>query len=160
MSMNYIPLYPSSYSGVGYPVGRDINAIKKFGKTVADYINKTWPGHTFQFVCRGSSGSILATSILINLNADSCIIHIKKPGENSHNNNPTIEPTIPIIIVDDFIASGSTLCEIINYINSKEIYEIHSLILTDLYSKFIDGEGKCKLPIETNITITNVINVT
>lgn len=107
-----------------YPVGSDIQAAKEMVKewiSIFDTLEYS-TDVKINLWCRGSSGAILAALFTSMSRYDCIICHIKKDGENSHSTIPAMHnnmikgDTINVVI-DDFIASGATIKEIIKNIS-------------------------------------------
>ena len=106
------------------PIIKD--AINRFHK-IKEYRN-----YKINLFCMGSSGAIMSTLFQVNSNRDSKIVHLKKDGEESHNGSgiskrhykmttgDDIRPVVNIII-DDFIATGSTIRTIISRMEKCDI---------------------------------------
>lgn len=134
-----------------YPVGRYIyENIGQIKEMVASYNSiEEFKGKEINLICRGSSGAIIA-GIFASLMPVRCyIFHVKKDGENSHhgqcgriNNCGDVN-----VIIDDFIASGSTM---------NAIYE-KLLIIHDLQSISIDCVCITSTYSEVNFTPKYVI---
>ena len=86
-----------------------------------------------QLVVRGSSGAIiggLVASILNHRNIVT-ITHIKKEGESSHSSGIyDLKHTYPIVIIDDLMSSGSTVCEIYKALNDIRYYDVDTLCIS------------------------------
>lgn len=133
--------------GTGYPVGADMegvmNTVNQMYKILIEHIGKENKKHHWTLVCRGSSGAILAGAVGCLLKSDkiSCeILHIKKPGEQSHQESATFQPKSKIIIIDDFIVSGNT----VNSIHRELVeigrpFEVDILIVGETFSaRYLD----------------------
>ena len=95
-----------------YPIGCHLGDLKRITKQYVRMVNQFAPkDRRLNFLCRGSSGAILAASVITQIeNENSIISHIKKHGEVSHNSNGlNIKGSDYIIIIDDFTSSGETL---------------------------------------------------
>lgn len=76
-----------------------------------------------QIFCRGSSGLVIAMALqkeLNNLEYKSQIAFVRKDSEKSHGCSTSIISKAQIIVVDDFVATGTTIRTIIDYLNSFE----------------------------------------
>lgn len=96
-----------------YPIGENIQHnlpnIKSMAACIAGLGEKN-----ICLCCRGSSGAIIAGLVVGFLPSDCVctITHIKKPGEDSHRYGLYIPDNAYIIIIDDFISTGNTICAI------------------------------------------------
>lgn len=107
MSANII-----KYDGycMSYPVGLRLKDNLPIIQQMAQEINKLHPEGTIALWCRGSSGLIIGGIIASLLpNRLITINHMKKQGEKSHNDNRINLMCMHNIIVDDFVATGSTV---------------------------------------------------
>ncbi len=134
MKTNYKEV--ASLYGTGYPVGEDMGGVQNTVNVMFDelkllYKDKVKP--QFVFVCRGSSGAILAGCVAFMFKNDEIrcrVIHIKKPGENSHQEFVSFSKDETIIMIDDFISSGTTVNAIHNaLIDCNRPFEIDTLIV-------------------------------
>jgi len=114
-----------------YPIGNNIlvnlATIHDMANSIYLVIDEYYKKSEFKRIilfCRGSSGAIIAgivSSKLIELFPDKAITihHIKKQGEESHSftfpEDSVFYKSI-ILIVDDFIATGSTMRAILEHI--------------------------------------------
>lgn len=110
-----------------YPVGSDIQAAKEMVKEWICIFNTL--GYStdikINLWCRGSSGAILA-ALFASMSSYNCIIcHVKKEGEISHSDTPSMYSssryTIINVVIDDFISSGATIREIVKNISFYEL---------------------------------------
>lgn len=113
-------------NGISYPVGSNIPAAIHHTTLMAENFNTImeFKGRKLKVFCRGSSGAILAALFLAALNWDceATIEHVKKPGENSHNSNDfDIEENDVAIIIDDIIASGETVRNILPHLQGHTL---------------------------------------
>lgn len=85
-------------------------------KEMADKLQEVYPNSNFNFWCRGSSGAIIAGVLSYLISTKTHINHIKKQGEESHSKqvHNVIEPNTVNVIVDDLVASGNTVREILS----------------------------------------------
>lgn len=154
--MKFIKGDPESYEGV-YPVGENISTWKNYCEDVAkviveslySYNNNLPPKEQIALVCRGTSGNILAgiVSYLIETNYDyECnVIPIRKGRAHSSltGEGPTLNCCDAIIVIDDFIATGKTILEILNALNDyfltnypeKSEEQFHMLCVGNKWSK-------------------------
>lgn len=100
---------------MSYPVGSYINSnmrqINLMCELIQNLIEEKALNKEKYLVCRGSSGAIIAGIIASKL-GNCRILHVKKPGElsDSHASNYfSLDLDRTFIIVDDFIATGSTI---------------------------------------------------
>jgi hypothetical protein len=113
----------SSPYGVSYPVGSNVPAAIEWAKKAALMFKtiEEYKERPLNLFCRGGSGVILATLFASNLPEYRVkVCHIKKPGELSHNDTPYIEISGVNIIIDDFIACGTTVEAIAEKMNDMK----------------------------------------
>jgi orotate phosphoribosyltransferase-like protein len=86
-------------------------------------------------VCTGSSGAIIATVIAQQLEKIPLIIYLRKPGENGHShlNTNNLNNVIDIVVVDDFISTGSTINNIIEQLKQLGKNKAKGLCLSGDY---------------------------
>lgn len=109
---------------INYPVGHYLKDALQFVKRSVKIIveKKLFPTSDITIWCRGSSGSMLASMLTIELYNNNYnnikVSHIKKLGEDSHSSGKVIfcKETFNIII-DDFVASGATIQSIMYEMN-------------------------------------------
>jgi len=97
---------------MSYPVGKNMNNLLENTKVFFELIKKHAPkDQQLNFLCRGSSGAIIAGIVASSLSEEYQVIinHIKKEGESSHSSCLRLNIEDFNIIIDDFIASGSTV---------------------------------------------------
>lgn len=103
---------------------------------MARIINTNYKDKTINLFCRGSSGAIIAG--IISTKVKNCnIVHIKKEGEESHGESRYSSAGYNII-VDDFIATGTTVFKIIE--DSKNLYNVKqfdAIIVSSNVKKYI-----------------------
>lgn len=130
-----------------YPVGTHMLAAMKFAKkayqTLINYCPNLHTESSIVIWCRGSSGAILGALLAQHLITNESfrkmeirVNHVKKEGESSHSSPETYCDTFFNIVIDDIIASGSTLKAIIDYIDNdkehprkKEQFKLDALII-------------------------------
>lgn len=116
-----------------YPVGTHINHnISLIEIMVEEFIEiSEYKDKYINIICRGSSGAIIAAIFAMKVPNVCQIVHVKKPGENSHNNSVSLSEDNAInIIVDDLIASGSTMNAIWNCVKDKtKDFKIHCVLV-------------------------------
>lgn len=112
-----------------YPVGQNITRItqlcKVFRRKLVILIGKDT---NLQIWCRGSSGAMIAALVSQSF-TDVNIIHVKKPGENSHTYGVNARPDCVNIIVDDFARTCSTLHAIHKEMEAYEVSLDHVCLL-------------------------------
>lgn len=95
-----------------YPVGENITKNLPTILAMSNLLKDLYPSKSMHLWCRGSSGAIIAAIIATNFKKV-VICHVKKSGESSHTDAlPKSMRNAVHIIVDDFIAYGSTVNEI------------------------------------------------
>lgn len=101
-------------SKLSYPIGEGIQTNLLTIKNMAEAL-KGLNKSNILLCCQGSSGAIIAALVARELPENSCkIVHIKKPGEDSHTFRigHLFDPESYVVIIDDFIISGRTVCQI------------------------------------------------
>jgi adenine/guanine phosphoribosyltransferase-like PRPP-binding protein len=126
-------------SGAGYPVGTDMSGVYRIVNAMYNELIEIYKdtNQSIRFLCRGSSGAILAGCVAYlfekNNYIDCRVLHIKKPGEISHQEHIYIREKDKLIIIDDFITSGNTVnaihAELLKY---SVPFEIDTLIVGGL----------------------------
>ena len=119
---------------MAYPIGRDMDNVMYYAKIFAELITAHAPkDRVLNFLCRGSSGAILA-GIVSSLmpEAQTKVSHIKKEGENSHSEYLNFAEHDYIIIIDDFISSGNTVNRIHEKFYNQSLFggKVHMLIVS------------------------------
>ena len=121
--MKHIEIESVSFN---YPVGCDMQRANKSVCHCVDAfkqldIDREQPIYLW---CRGSSGAILATLFAIGIGNDYpnvFISHVKKEGEISHSNAYYVRSGNNVnIIIDDFVATGSTIKAILAEMKNKD----------------------------------------
>jgi orotate phosphoribosyltransferase-like protein len=115
---------------INYPVSKYIQDNISIIQAIIKEINKLNIIHRIVFCCRGSSGAIMAGIASYNI-PNSTIFHIKKAGENSHDDSNyfCFHEKDYIIIIDDFISSGKTMLKIYEAIKKNTIIPIRVIAL-------------------------------
>lgn len=112
---------------LSYPVGNKMNAAIGFTKLCATRFNNIKEFKDISNInvyCRGSSGAILAALFVSFLgnNKPITIVHVKKPGEQSHAySTPNNSSSYINIIIDDFIETGNTVNEIYKCVTNGKV---------------------------------------
>jgi orotate phosphoribosyltransferase-like protein len=108
---------------LGYPVSQKIMnnmpTINFMMAVLCKFLKENYKRTDIKLFCRGSSGAILAgltANYLIKAGYNVCIEHVKKEGETSHGGDyvQKISRNYIIVIIDDFISTGSTIRNIYN----------------------------------------------
>ena len=127
-------------SKIKYPVGYNIQDAINFINNVTEVImqmatEKQFPLKDIDIWVRGSSGAILGGLLCQRLLAigyeNLSVIHIKKEGEESHDNEFYKTNSKYDIVIDDFVASGETMDKI-SKVAGKYIKYIDLLILSNI----------------------------
>ena len=94
-----------------YPVGENMHTNIPIIKDMTDAISgiKEFKNCSFNIICRGSSGAIIAAIMCTRIPTPCNIVHVKKPNEESHDSGLKLLPNRKNIIVDDFIGTGETM---------------------------------------------------
>jgi len=108
-----VVLMPSTLNDkMCYPVGEKMDDNKPYINEMIKTFNsiEAFKDKNITFICRGSSGAIIAGIFCMNI-PNSKILHIKKEGERSHDDSAYLGRSTENIrvIVDDFMCSGETL---------------------------------------------------
>lgn len=126
---------------INYPVGRYINDAISFIDAVVNQIDKddSFPTQDLAIWCRGSSGAILAALLSQYFCTEGFrevrINHVKKPNEHSHSSN-ALHVGACNIIIDDFIATGETVREIMRCMKHNGVDYVDYLIVSDTDLRF------------------------
>lgn len=105
-----------SDSNLSYPTGINIGEAVKYINKVYPKVNRLLKGRNLNIWCRGSSGAILG-ALLASKIPNSRVVHVRKPGEGSHDNYPAFldikddsgESISLHVILDDFSETGNTV---------------------------------------------------
>jgi orotate phosphoribosyltransferase len=93
-----------------YPIGRFITSYIEICKEIATVLDNLYPDGKISIWCRGSSGAILSALVVSNMKSNNVnICHIKKDGEYSHSSVNTFDRSRVHVIIDDIIATGTTM---------------------------------------------------
>lgn len=128
-------LYVSDMCTLSYPVGNNMKSAFFYAEEAAKKFREIYPpGNYVNVFCRGSSGAILASLFYAMLpDYEITIVHIKKDGESSHGDKVSTRFNSYHInvIIDDIIATGETMREIWNAIESytTDPIKINALII-------------------------------
>lgn len=131
---------------INYPVGRYINDAISFIDAVVNQIDKddSFPTQDLAIWCRGSSGAILAALLSQYFCTEGFrevrINHVKKPNEYSHSSN-SLHVGACNIIIDDFIATGETVREIMKCMKHNGVDYVDYLIVSDTDLRFDDDDN-------------------
>lgn len=108
------------YRTPDYPCYRYPNTVTELVAAIVDVCKKEFQGKTIGLICRGSSGLYLATMCSMQIE-NSSVIYVRKEHESSHGNfvENFYDDRDVYIIVDDFVASGKTINEIISRLKSE-----------------------------------------
>lgn len=120
----------TEYFGLNYPITENsFKRLNAFAENAYKEINKLEKEKIpLLFICRGSSGSVLATLVanIFYINGWEIKIHyVKKEVEKEHHSGVLNIPdfiAFKTIIIDDFISTGNTLLKIKNNIKEKIEY--------------------------------------
>lgn len=123
-------LYYTKSDGLNYPVGAKMNSnksvINEFFKAFKELIELR-SDTVINFICRGSSGAILASHFAMNIENESYIVYVRKDGEMKECHSGHSDDFRPLsyakahnVIIDDFICSGNTINQI--YAQISNIY--------------------------------------
>ena len=130
-----------------YPVGRSPDILKHncslAAKSIDDYLKVN--GITSPvIVCRGSSGAMIASCITMFMNTVVPIVHLKKSGETSHSHNGDImlDDYNFVIVVDDFVCTGTTLQAILDHVKIIDLLVLsqgtfNDEFVVDCYMEYI-----------------------
>ena len=141
------------FNTMGYPVGLNMKDAVDYINKVGEVINLPCSKSTeIAIWCRGSSGAILASLLLVKLTgglgySSVYIYHVKKPGESSHNIKHVCDSEYHIVI-DDFISSGETIRAIAMEMWQSKIEFIDCLIVHSV-GFYYDKHDKVRLKVPT-----------
>lgn len=136
---------------IAYPVGSyimdNLHTIKSMADAIYLVVNEYYYDcEKIELVCKGSSGAIIA-GIVCNIltekyNKTVNIYHIKKEGENSHSGSsfPSSYRKGIVVVIDDFISSGSTILSIVEKLHEYGISDIEILCVSDNIPNTFDDE--------------------
>jgi orotate phosphoribosyltransferase-like protein len=110
-----------------YPVGQHITNYFQTCKEIGDHINELFQEQSITLWCRGSSGAIISALVSQHIEAGVEIYHVKKHGEDAHQ-NCDIHHDINIII-DDLMATGETVEQIYNEMKKFKAVP-HCIVMT------------------------------
>lgn len=116
-----------------YPIGKNIKNMLSYTDVFLKHILEIVPKDVrLNFLCRGSSGAILAGIIASQIpkEYETIINHVKKPGESSHSGDLRLKNEDFNIIIDDFISSGETVSSIYNDFKKAGGTEINLLVVS------------------------------
>lgn len=115
-------IFNSKLECLDYPVGLCIiENIPLIEIMAAEFMGiREYTGKKVNIICRGSSGAIIAAIFTQKIPNMCKIVHVKKPGEDSHNSSTDLWYDNAInIIVDDQISSGGILNAIWEYMSER-----------------------------------------
>jgi hypothetical protein len=146
-------LFEKLKSKVNYPFGPNIKENIPYVKIIAEEFTTFWNNLPLQekksqkinILCRGSSGAMMAALFSAEIIewATVKISHIKKIGEDAHNNDLSVSPDHFVIIIDDFISSGATVNAIYDQFLAEVDTRIDLLCVTgNVYEKDIRFKPK------------------
>lgn len=94
-------------------------------RIISEALKRLRPLEPDTIVCRGVSGQSVGAILAYELDCDLYVI--RKPGENSHNGSSLASGHLGerCIVVDDFIASGATMVEILRHTGRDCISRIY-----------------------------------
>ena len=118
-----------SYGNVPYPVYQVISTTKRIAEEVAAQLVSD-EVREIRIACTGTSGITLAVFLsdaLSRNNVINTVQYIKKPGEENHGHGDYVlgnglSQNIDIIVIDDLISSGDTMCNIKEFLYSKNMH--------------------------------------
>ena len=112
---------------MSYPIGQNIQTNKPYIATMIDGFKsiEEFKDKYVNIICRGSSGAIIAGFFSLSIENEHRIVHIKKQGESSHNDDVCLRTGNDVInlIVDDFMCTGKTINAIYERLKSIRGYE-------------------------------------
>lgn len=148
-----------NYPEMAYPVGDHIQEnfiiIEKMGNCIKTILkeNKIPKDTDINIICSGSSGAIIAsiiTAILIKTYENVYVRHIKKDGENSHSGNYIFKELCGFnIVVDDFIATGSTMHYIFEQLHTDTKIDLVAISGTTIITSKFFQKNKVKFLLES-----------
>lgn len=142
-----------------YPVGYNLDKAVEFVNLAASKLPKDI-GPTVNIWVRGSSGAILGTLLYQYIKVPCNLLHIKKPGENSHNRGTSLYyPNACNIIIDDLIESGETLSAILKSAEYHKIEFMDYLIASAIYDAKKAFQSIKDSPLIINNIITDAYSI-
>lgn len=138
---------------IEYPIGSYMRSLLDYSVNAADELAKLFPKDNIALIVRGTSGvmigGLIASYLIHNTGIHSKVIINRKPEEVCHADNLeglnsvlNYDRYYPfrLVIADDFICSGQTICNIVNdvesYISQPFIFDaliIHNKLIYDGY---------------------------
>lgn len=125
---------------VGEFMGQNFPIIDQMAVELMKLIEEKYQDtHEVIFLCRGSSGAIIAAlmakHIWFNSEWTSNIFHIKKDGESSHGSGIFTEkelfnPSSVVVMVDDIVATGGTIEAMLDKVQSVTPQKPHILCVS------------------------------
>lgn len=115
---------------MSYPVGDEISYNKPIiAEMIKSFIEiEEFKDKFVNLICMGSSGAIIATIFSMTIPNENKILHIKKDGEQSHGQSIFGRYKEGLyVIVDDFIATGSTMEKIYKRVCDADV-EVNPVI--------------------------------
>lgn len=112
------------FSEMQHPIGTHLSENLPYIKAMTKLIRKHPNLDNLVLVCRGSSGAIISSIIAINLVPIPPIVYLRKDGElgHTHFNRSYLEDiSKEFVVVDDFIASGETINNIVKTLKEYDI---------------------------------------
>lgn len=141
--------------GMNYPIGKNFNSNLFEIRILAGEFNKIFGGNgnPVNIICTGSSGVIVATVMAMSIDSKVRIIYVPKTGESTHDREQLIVKPGITIIVDDHIASGTSLRRMYGKISDINPHvQIHGL--------FVSGELQPeKIPFKTDFLVCGYYNI-
>lgn len=145
---------------LSYPTGRYIEEAIAFIKNLSETIKDLddFNNKSIKIWCRGSSGAMLASMLSIVLMENNCkvfICYVRKDEERSHGYNSfcTNELYNLNIIIDDFIASGETICDIASKMRDAIILHIDYIIVSGVPAISRSTKSYIQYPMPKNLIV-------
>lgn len=161
--MTIHPPPPDHRGSLDYPTGCNAKAVVNWARSAARVLAPLLADqpHNVVLLCRGGSGAILASALNMLLPEPAKILHLKKPGENSHSGVPNIPYNARVVIVDDFIRSGETIRALVEHVatnTNTKCPEIFAMVFGDFSGSTIEwvrdilvARGRCHVQHLINI---------
>ena len=101
---------------------------------------KLLPADVNVLVSMGSSGSTIATAMLVLANRPLYHVYLRKDGENTHaaisdpwdNNAYDLDNPFPTAVVDDFCGGGTTIATIMERLNPEK-FKVRAIIVSSQF---------------------------
>lgn len=155
--MKFINLNEGSLPGMSYPVmARLVDAVPRL-KKMYEVIQQDFPGA--QLIGTGTSGAAIGTWLQVASGYTLKYTHIREKLSPSHRSSYHGSKDGNLVIVDDLIASGTTICYLLESLPEKST--VHAIITTwDFFAVQSRVVARVKrVAKKRDITIKNMIAI-